>query len=37
MSLKTLNDLSKEEADKIVDSIFDECFKDTVPFEHIPP
>ena len=35
-SIRCVKDVSEEEARKAVDSVFDSCFKDTAPFEHIP-
>ena len=35
-SIRCVKDISEEEARKAVDTVFDSCFKDTVPFERIP-
>ena len=32
-----VRDISKEEAQEVVESVFDACFHDTEPFERIPP
>lgn len=32
-----VRDISKEEAERVVESVFDACFNDTEPFERIPP
>lgn len=36
-SMLCVRNISKEEAEKVVDSVFDACFHDTEPFERIPP
>ena len=36
-SLLCVRDISKAEAKGVVDRVFDTCFKDTVPFERVPP
>ncbi|XP_065058754.1 mitochondrial inner membrane protease ATP23 homolog [Rhopilema esculentum] len=36
-SILCVRDVSEEEANQIVESVFEPCFKDTEPFERIPP
>ncbi|XP_020612027.1 mitochondrial inner membrane protease ATP23 homolog [Orbicella faveolata] len=36
-SMLCVRNISKEEAEKVVESVFDACFHDTEPFERIPP
>nr|XP_058957141.1 mitochondrial inner membrane protease ATP23 homolog [Pocillopora verrucosa]XP_058957142.1 mitochondrial inner membrane protease ATP23 homolog [Pocillopora verrucosa] len=36
-SMLCVRDISKEEAQEVVESVFDACFHDTEPFERIPP
>jgi len=36
-SMLCVRDISEEQAKNIVDSVFEPCFKDTEPFERIPP
>ena len=36
-SMLCVKDISKEEAEEVVESVFDACFNDTDPFERIPP
>ena len=37
MSLLCVKDISKEKAYELVDDVFTSCFKDTDPFERVPP
>lgn len=32
-----VRDISKQDAEDVVDSVFEACFNDTDPFERIPP
>ena len=36
-SMLCVRDISEEQAKNIVESVFEPCFKDTDPFERIPP
>ncbi len=37
-SVEVIRDnVSEEDARKVVNSVFDACFKDTIPFERVPP
>lgn len=36
-SMLCVRDISKQEAEDVVDSVFEACFNDTDPFERIPP
>ena len=36
-SILCVSDISKDEAEKIVSSVFEDCYKDTEPFDRIPP
>jgi len=36
-SMLCVKDISKQEAEDVVNSVFDACFNDTDPFERIPP
>lgn len=36
-SMLCVRDMSKQEAQEVVESVFDACFNDTEPFERIPP
>ena len=36
-SLLSIQDIGEAEAGKVVDSVFDACFRDTEPFERVPP
>lgn len=36
-SLLSTQDIGEAEARKVVDSVFDTCFRDTEPFERVPP
>ena len=36
-SILCVRDVSENEAKQIVDKVFSTCFKDTSPFERIPP
>ena len=36
-SMLCVRNISKEEAEEVVESVFDACFNDTEPFERIPP
>ena len=36
-SMLCVRNISKEEAEEVVESVFDACFHDTEPFERIPP
>lgn len=36
-SLLSTQDIGEAEARKVVDSVFDTCFRDTEPFEQVPP
>lgn len=36
-SILCVRDVSEEEAKKAVDKVFESCFRDTFPFERVPP
>ena len=36
-SILCVQDVTQEEARQAVEKVFDSCFKDTVPFERVPP
>ncbi|KXJ09930.1 Mitochondrial inner membrane protease ATP23-like [Exaiptasia diaphana] len=36
-SILSVRDVTRKEAESVVDSVFDACFNDTDPFERIPP
>ena len=36
-SILCVKDVAKSEARQAVENVFQNCFKDTVPFERIPP
>ncbi len=36
-SILCVQDITEEEAVKVVEGVFEPCFKDTDPFERIPP
>ena len=36
-SLLCVREMSEEQAHKVVDEVFSSCFKDTDPFERVPP
>lgn len=36
-SILCVREISKQDAEDVVDSVFDACFHDTDPFERIPP
>lgn len=36
-SLLCVQDMTESDARQAVDSVFDTCFRDTEPFEHVPP
>ena len=37
LSLLCVKDITKEKAFELVDDVFTSCFKDTDPFERVPP
>ena len=36
-SVLCVRDVSEAEVTKVMDKVFDQCFRDTVPFERVPP
>ncbi len=36
-SVLCVRDIPEKEAKRVVDKVFQTCFRDTVPFERVPP
>ena len=36
-SIQCVKNVSEEDAKKAVDDVFEQCFRDTIPFERVPP